>query len=89
MGSHAEYMVADQYIGKPNPIKIIVIGAGISGIAFAYKIQALENIEYTIYEKNSDVGGTWLESRYPGCSCDIPAHSYSYPWASNPEWSRV
>ncbi|KAB5511525.1 flavin-binding monooxygenase [Coniochaeta sp. 2T2.1] len=82
-------VVRDAWIHQPRPIKVIVIGAGISGIAFAYKAQALEAVEYTIYEKNPDVGGTWYESRYPGCSCDIPAHSYSYPWVSNPEWSKV
>lgn len=84
-----KYVVLDQHIAKQKPIRIIVIGAGISGIAFSYKVQALGNVEYVIYEKNADVGGTWLESRYPGCSCDIPAHSYSYPWVSNPEWSQV
>ncbi|KAK2811062.1 hypothetical protein FQN50_002397 [Emmonsiellopsis sp. PD_5] len=92
MGSIAnpeKYVVKSDYIHQPKPIKIIVIGAGISGIAFAYKAKTLENVEYTIYEKNAEVGGTWLESRYPGCSCDIPAHSYSYPWVGNPEWSKV
>ncbi|KAF9886732.1 hypothetical protein FE257_011109 [Aspergillus nanangensis] len=84
-----KYVVPDQYIGKPKQIKVIVIGAGISGIAFAYKARSLEAVEYVIYEKNADVGGTWLESRYPGCSCDIPAHSYSYPWVGNPEWSQI
>jgi cation diffusion facilitator CzcD-associated flavoprotein CzcO len=84
-----KYVVQDQYIFTPKPIRVIVIGAGISGIAFAYKALSLENVEYVIYEKNADVGGTWLESRYPGCSCDIPAHSYSYPWVGNPNWSKV
>ncbi|RFU27187.1 hypothetical protein B7463_g9146, partial [Scytalidium lignicola] len=84
-----QYVVKDQYIAKPRPIRIITIGAGISGIAFAYKARSLEDVEYVIYEKNADVGGTWLESRYPGCSCDIPAHSYSYPWIGNPNWSKV
>ncbi|PLB36081.1 flavin-containing monooxygenase [Aspergillus candidus] len=85
----ANLTVKDQHIGAPQPVKVIVIGAGISGIAFSYKAQFLEGVEYVIYEKNADVGGTWLESRYPGCSCDIPAHSYSYPWVGNPEWSKV
>jgi cation diffusion facilitator CzcD-associated flavoprotein CzcO len=89
LSNTAKLTVSDQYIGKPKAIKVIVIGAGISGIAFAYKAQFLENVEYVVYEKNADVGGTWLESRYPGCSCDIPAHSYSYPWIGNPEWSKV
>lgn len=84
-----EYFVRDEHIFTPKLVRVIVIGAGISGIAFAYKALSLENVEYVIYEKNSDVGGTWLESRYPGCSCDIPAHSYSYPWVGNPNWSKV
>ena len=24
--------------------------------------------------------------RYPGCQCDIPAHSYAYSFEQNPEW---
>ncbi|KAK3900346.1 hypothetical protein C8A05DRAFT_36022 [Staphylotrichum tortipilum] len=83
------FVVQDHHIAKPRPIRVIVIGAGISGIGFAYKAQSLPEVEYVIYEKNAEVGGTWLESRYPGCSCDIPAHSYSYPWVGNPEWSKV
>lgn len=33
----------------------------------AYQIQKhCENVEHVIYEKNGDIGGTWLENRYPG-----------------------
>lgn len=28
--------------------------------------QLLENIEFQIYEKNSDVAGTWFENKYRG-----------------------
>jgi cation diffusion facilitator CzcD-associated flavoprotein CzcO len=83
------FVVEDHHIAKARKVRVIVIGAGISGIGFAYKAQSLPDVEYVIYEKNAEVGGTWLESRYPGCSCDIPAHSYSYPWVGNPEWSKV
>ena len=45
----------------------MTIGAGLSGIQLAYHIQKeCENVEHVIYEKNSDVGGTWYENRYPG-----------------------
>lgn len=48
-------------------LKVITIGAGLSGIQIAYKIQKhCENVEHVIYEKNHDLGGTWLENRYPG-----------------------
>jgi cation diffusion facilitator CzcD-associated flavoprotein CzcO len=33
----------------------------------AYQIQKnCENVEHVIYEKNAEIGGTWLENRYPG-----------------------
>lgn len=55
----------------------------------AYQIQKhCENIEHVIYEKNWDVGGTWLENRYPGCACDIPSHAYTLNFALNPDWPR-
>lgn len=40
-----------------------------------------------MYEKNHDVGGTWLENRYPGCTCDMPSHSYQFTSARNPVWT--
>lgn len=80
--------------GKPSrhvrPTKVICIGAGLAGIAAAYKyMHDVENAEFVIYEKNQDVGGTWLENRYPGCACDIPAHGYTFSWEGNPKWSRL
>ncbi len=30
---------------------------------------------------------SWLENRYPGCTCDIPSHSYQWTFARNSEWS--
>jgi cation diffusion facilitator CzcD-associated flavoprotein CzcO len=35
----------------------------------AYQIQKYcQNVEHVIYEKNAEIGGTWLENRYPGKS---------------------
>jgi cation diffusion facilitator CzcD-associated flavoprotein CzcO len=61
-----------------------MIGAGVSGIMMAYKMQKMcPEMEFKIYEKNNDLGGTWYENRYPGCGCDIPSHAYAFPWAPN------
>lgn len=65
---------------------VLVIGAGFSGIGMAVALEQA-GIPYTIIEKNKDVGGTWLENRYPGCGVDTPCHFYSYSFAPNPEWS--
>lgn len=39
-------------------IRVLTIGAGISGILMAYQLQKhCENVEHVLYEKNEDVGG--------------------------------
>lgn len=52
----------------PRPLKIICCGAGISGLNLAHEVETggFPNCQLTIYEKNSDLGGTWFENRYPG-----------------------
>ncbi|KAM0079753.1 hypothetical protein ACKRZS_008105 [Fusarium odoratissimum] len=73
----------------PKPIRIVVIGAGISGIQFLKDATTrLPSVSITIYD-NSPEGGTWAENRYPGCACDIPSHAYQYSWNPNPRWSRL
>ncbi|GKU10037.1 unnamed protein product [Fusarium langsethiae] len=74
----------------PKPIRIIIIGAGISGIqCLKDATTRLPNVQITAYERNSEEGGTWAENKYPGCSCDIPSHAYQYSWNPNPRWSRL
>ena len=48
-------------------VKIICVGAGASGLLFAYKMQKhFQNFTLTVYEKNADISGTWYENKYPG-----------------------
>lgn len=59
-----------------RPIRVICVGAGATGLQFIHKARHfLRNVAIQVYEKNSEIGGTWLENRYPGCTCDIPSHS--------------
>lgn len=47
-----------------RPIKVICIGAGFSGILAGIRFpQRVPNLDFTIYEKNEEVGGTWFENR--------------------------
>lgn len=74
---------------KNRKLRVLTIGAGVTGILLAYRLQKdVSNVEHVIYEKNEDIGGTWLENRYPGCACDIPSHAYTYQFAMNPDWPR-
>jgi 4-hydroxyacetophenone monooxygenase len=64
---------------------VLIIGAGMSGLLAAHRLQQA-GIAYAIVEKNSDVGGTWLENTYPGCRVDNPNHNYSYSFAQRHDW---
>jgi cation diffusion facilitator CzcD-associated flavoprotein CzcO len=50
----------------------LIIGAGISGIAAAIKLNKVGYHNFKIIEKASRVGGTWRENTYPGCSLNNP-----------------
>lgn len=65
-------------LDPPAGFSAIIIGAGVSGLTAAMAF-AEAGIEYTVLEKNSDVGGTWLENVYPGAGVDTPNHLYSWP----------
>ncbi|KAI1394479.1 FAD/NAD(P)-binding domain-containing protein [Hypoxylon trugodes] len=71
-------------------MKITCIGAGASGLCFAYKLQrSFDNFTLTIYEKSDKVGGVWVRNRYPGCACDYEAHNYTYSWEPKADWTSV
>ncbi len=72
-------------LGKP--LRTIIIGAGMAGLLAAIKLKERGDDDFTIYEKGDCVGGTWRENTYPGLTCDVPAHAYTYSFAYNPEWS--
>jgi NADPH-dependent glutamate synthase beta subunit-like oxidoreductase len=64
---HMGHQRLSQPIHSERAMKIICIGAGASGLLFAYKLQrSFEKFELTVYEKNADIAGTWFENRYPG-----------------------
>ena len=67
----------------------IVIGAGISGIAAAYKMDQAGYHDYVVLEKASRVGGTWRDNNYPGCGCDVPSAVYSFSFSPSHKWSHL
>ena len=72
-------------VNPDKPFKVVIIGAGMSGIVAAYRL-AEADVPYVVVDKNADVGGTWLENSYPGCRVDIPNHYYSYSFAQRADW---
>ena len=63
-----------------------VIGAGASGLAAAHRLRQA-GVTVTVFEKNDDVGGTWLENVYPGCRVDVPNQLYSFSFAQTNGWA--
>ncbi|KAJ7232047.1 hypothetical protein B0H12DRAFT_1145977 [Mycena haematopus] len=71
---------------SPNQPHVVIIGAGIGGMAMAIELKRIGFTNFTIIEKASEVGGTWRDHKYPGCASDIPIHLYSLSTDLNPEW---
>lgn len=69
--------------------RIVIVGAGMSGLCQAILLDRAGFPDITILEKADRVGGTWRDNRYPGLTCDVPSHLYQYSFDLNPSWSRV
>ena len=67
--------------------RYIIIGSGMSGILIGIRLKMRGEHDFVILEKASMLGGVWRENTYPGLTCDVPAHSYTYSFARNPDWS--
>ncbi len=71
---HKEHVAADR------DFKVVIIGAGESGMIAALRFKQA-GVPFVVYEKGSDVGGTWRENTYPGCRIDINSFFYSFSFA--------
>lgn len=74
--------------GPPRTVRVAIIGAGFGGLGVAMRLRAAGFHDITVFEREPDVGGTWLVNTYPGAACDAPSHLYSYSFAQDVEWSR-
>ena len=65
----------------------VVVGAGFAGIYMLFKLREL-GFSAVVFERGSNVGGTWYWNRYPGARCDAPSMQYSYQFseAVQQEW---
>jgi hypothetical protein len=60
----------------PETMNVAIIGAGLAGIIAALAA-ADAGVAYQIFERNNEVGGTWLTTTYPGIGVDTPSAYYS------------
>ncbi len=68
-------------------LDVLIVGAGLSGIAAAYHLQASSPKKtYRILEGRGALGGTWDLFRYPGIRSDSDMHTMGFsfkPWTSD------
>jgi cyclohexanone monooxygenase len=70
-------------------LSIGIIGAGPGGLALGIFLRKAGFRDFTIFDRENGVGGTWRINTYPGLACDVKSHLYSYSFDLNSEWSRL
>ena len=62
-------------------VDVIIVGAGLSGIGAAYRLQEqCPGKTYALLESREAVGGTWDLFRYPGIRSDSDMYTLSFPF---------
>lgn len=61
----------------PNDFQVIVVGAGVSGVAMTLRLKQL-GVSVRTFERNQRAGGVWADNRYPGAGVDTPSYVYSF-----------
>ncbi|MBO2446392.1 NAD(P)/FAD-dependent oxidoreductase [Actinomadura barringtoniae] len=69
--------------------RVVIVGAGMSGLCMAIKLKQAGLHDVTLYEKADALGGTWRDNTYPGLTCDVPSRFYQFSFATNPGWTHL
>ena len=85
-GFHPSQPVLPRTAKLPEDFKVVIIGAGIAGMAAALECAAA-GIDYEIIDRNDEVGGTWYTAVYPGIGVDTPSAYYSLSRDIKGDWS--
>ena len=70
-------------------LSVGIIGAGPGGLALGIFLSKAGFRNFTIFDREDGVGGTWRINTYPGLACDVKSHLYSYSFDLNANWSRL
>ena len=81
-----------QWNAKPPPrtldaLRVLVVGAGISGIAASIQLKRL-GIPFTVVERQEDIGGTWHLNNYPQARVDTSSYLYQFKFEKNYPWKE-
>lgn len=60
--------IKNEPLFTPRRLRVVCVGAGFGGLLVAHQVKHNKQfegfIDFQIYEKNTNVGGTWFENRY-------------------------
>ncbi|MBF6137171.1 NAD(P)/FAD-dependent oxidoreductase [Nocardia puris] len=72
----------------PAVTRVLIIGAGLSGIGTAIRLRCAGIEDIVVLERATGPGGAWRDNVYPGAHCDIPSVLGSFSLARNPRGSH-
>jgi monooxygenase len=73
-----------------NPLDLLIVGAGISGIDLAHHVRnAFPRWSWEIHDAHDDLGGTWHTFRYPGIRSDSDMATFGFPFRPWPHESTL
>ncbi len=75
-------------MAQKRSLNVAIIGAGMSGLCMAAKLQDAGIDTYTIFETADEVGGTWRDNTYPGLSLRRPVALLLVLVPAQPGWSH-
>ena len=77
----------DRHSEASTHVDVLIVGAGISGIAAAYHLQKdCPKKSFVILEARDALGGTWDFFKYPGLRSDSDLYTFGFsfkPWTSD------
>jgi cation diffusion facilitator CzcD-associated flavoprotein CzcO len=67
--------------------RVVLAGAGVSGL-FMAEMPKRARIDFAVFEKAGEVGGTWRDNTFPGLFVDVVSRQYEFPFQPKYNWSR-
>lgn len=80
--------MSSERFGPAGTPTVVIVGAGLGGIAAGVKLTKAGIDTFTILERSAGIGGVWWDNRYPGAEVDVASHLYSYSFFRR-DWSRT
>ena len=86
LGDTMVSLPASKGLDPGDPLDVLIVGAGLSGIGAAWHLQrGCPGKHYAILEARAAIGGTWDLFRYPGVRSDSDMYTLGYgfqPWSA-------